>query len=183
VLGRQTLVAHCHAGVPVTEDGHMTLRWSTPAMVRVLAASCRRSWKRRFFRFNLPTRRAPLLGIHLLEARLSARDPSRTVLPVRRSLLVVIAGIRTVPLAAVQVHAHPYRGEREPNVVLWSVSRGPDDLIWGHRVDGCWVLSRVARRACRSRTVDGSWAGGAKCNCRLPNGSEYAGQDLSVRGG
>ena len=66
--------------------------------------------------------------------RLSARDPSRTVLPVRRSLLVVIAAIRTVPLAAVQVHAHPYRGEREPNVVLWPVSRGPDDLIWGHRV-------------------------------------------------
>ena len=66
--------------------------------------------------------------------RVSARDPSRTVLPVRRSLLVVIAAIRTVPLAAVQVHAHPYRGEREPNVVLWPVSRGPDDLIWGHRV-------------------------------------------------
>jgi hypothetical protein len=63
--------------------------------------------------------------------RLSARDPSRTVLPVRRSLLVVIAAIRTVPLAAVQVHAHPYRGEREPTSFSWTRRL---DLIWGQRV-------------------------------------------------
>src|SRR5207253_10951053 len=38
-------------------------------------------------------------------------------------LAVVIAVIRTVPLAAVQVHAHPYRGEREPDVVTYEMKR------------------------------------------------------------
>src|SRR5688572_8890819 len=41
----------------------------------------------------------------------------------RRVGLVVIAVIRTAPLAAVQVQAHSYRGEREPDVVTYQMKR------------------------------------------------------------
>jgi hypothetical protein len=115
--------------------------------------------------------------------RLSAQVARLALAALAYSLLIVVAAIRTAPLAAVHVVAHPERGVREPDVVTYEVKRVAPPRVPFH-VEIVQDLLKVEpdlgnrlsrRRGCRKDRACGMFAfrGGPWCESPRPSSQPW----------